>query len=120
MTYEERQEYERLPYSDQTEYDHIKNKHPNWSHQQIMGKVAFSHKIDDITENGDRNINPNDPNILIEILEGAKEFLKGVGIFIEAVFDMIDDALTTLGGWISDGLEYVGNKLEEFWDWLWS
>lgn len=117
MTYEERQQYNRLPYGDQKEYDLIKEKHPYWDHERIMKKVAFDHKLEDIMENrGD--LNPEDPTLLKEILEGAKQFLIGVGIFIEGVFTAIDNALNALTDLIYRGVTYLGDKLSEFWEWL--
>jgi len=119
MTTEEREKYNRLPKADQEEYDHLLRKHPNWDHKQIMAKVAFNRKADDMIEKkGGEDINPDDPSVLEEILKGAKEFLIGVGIFIEDVFEVIDDALTALGDLIADGVSYIGNKLKDFWDWL--
>ena len=122
MTAEEREEYNRLPKADQEEYDHLSRKHPNWSHTQIMAKVAFNHKTDDMIEKkkGGKDPDPDDPSVLAEILKGAKEFLIGVGIFIADVFEVIDDALTALGDLIADGISYIGNKLKDFWDWLWA
>jgi len=46
MTAEEREQYNRLPYADREEYDHIARKRPNWSHSQIMTKVGLSHTMD--------------------------------------------------------------------------
>lgn len=119
MTFEEQQQYDSLPYEDKLEYDHTRRKHPSWSHEQIINKVAIVHKIEVVTSNGSGNVNPNDPNILKEIFEGAKEFLEDVGIVIGAVFELIDEALTTIGGWISNGIDYIGDKVSQFWDWLW-
>jgi hypothetical protein len=107
MTAEEREQYNRLPYADREEYDHIARKRPNWSHSQIMTKVGLSHTMDKKIGKGE-DIDPDDPTVIKEILKGAKDFLIGVGLFIADVFEAIDEALT-----------YVGNKLKEFWDWLW-
>lgn len=117
MTYEEQQQYDKLPYVDRKEYDHIKEQHPYWDHERIMKKVAFNHKLEEVMDNrGD--IDPEDPRVLKEILEGAKLFLIGVGIFIVGVFAAIDEALNTLGDLIYRGVTYIGDKLSEFWDWL--
>lgn len=117
MTYEEQLQYDRLSFEDQLEYDHLKAKHPNWSHNQILMKLSIDPTIGKMIEEG-RDVNPEDPRILKEILEGAKSFLIGVGIFIESIFEFIDDALCALGELIYDGISYVGDKLEDFWNWL--
>ena len=117
MTYEEEQQYNKLSYSGRMEYDHIKSMHPNWSHSQIMTKLSTDITIGKMIENG-RDVDVDNPAILKEILEGAKSFLIGAGIFIAAVFEVIDDALDALGDLICRGISYIGDKLSEFWDWL--
>jgi len=72
-----------------------------------MTKLGVSIEIGKKLEKGE-DVNPDDPSVLVEILNGAKKFLIGVGVFIAEVFDAIDEALS-----------YVGNKLKDFWDWLW-
>lgn len=117
MTYEEQQQYNKLPYNDQKEYDHYKSKYPHWSHNQIMTRVSTGHVIDKRIGQG-KDVNPEDPRVLKEILEGAKAFLVGVGIFIASVFYIIDETLETLGDLIYRGITYIGEKLGDFWDWL--
>lgn len=117
MTYEEQQQYNKLSYSGRMEYDHIKSMHPNWFHSQIMTKLSTDITIGRMIENG-RDVDVDNPAILKEILEGAKRFLIGAGIFIAAVFEVIDDALDALGDLIYHGISYIGDKLSEFWDWL--
>lgn len=117
MTYEEQQQYNKLPYSQQRAYDRIKSENPGWGHRQIMFKVAMEKKTDDFV-NSNSDPNPEDPEILAEILRGAKSFLVGLGIFIAEVFEVIDDMLCTLVDLIDRGIRYVGDKLEEFWEWL--
>lgn len=116
MTYEEQQQYNKLSYAQQKEYDGYKSIHPTWTHKQIMFKIAMDKKIGDLPPNVDPD--PDDPEILAEILKGAKLFLIGVGIIIYEVFDAIDDMLDTLGDLISRGVRYIGDRLEEFWEWL--
>lgn len=123
MTNEQQQQYDSLPYSGREEYDWVKSRHPSWSHQQIMTKVAISISIEDPDEGilgkrGQTDINPKEPKIMEAILKGARNFLTGAGIFISEVFSAIDDALDTLGDLIVSGASYVGNKLKDFWDWL--
>lgn len=117
MTYEEQQQYNKLSYNERMDYDYIKSKHPSWEHSQIMAKLSTDIQIGIMIDKG-KNVDPNDPKILKEILEGAKRFLIGAGIFIAAVFEVIDDALDALGDLIYRGISYIGDKLSEFWDWL--
>lgn len=117
MTYEEQQQYNKLSYSGQKVYDETKVKHPNWSHDQIMAKVSIDHTIDIRIDQG-KDVDPDDPEVFKEILEGAKAFLIGMGIFIAAVFEIIDDTLEALGDLIYRGITYIGDKLSDFWDWL--
>lgn len=117
MTNEEQNNYYKLTPELREEYDHLMKKHPNWSHNQIMTKLSLDAKTEVMVSNG-KEIDPEDPRILKEILEGAKEILVGMGIIITAVFTVIDDTLDALGDLISGGVSYIGDKLSEFWDWL--
>lgn len=120
MTYEEQQQYNNLSYENRQEYDWIKSRHPSWTHKQIMTKVAFNAKeVEVIERNGGKDVDTEDPEIMSDILQGVKSFLIGIGLFIDEVFSAIDDALNALGNLIDAGISYVGNKLQEFWDWLW-
>ena len=40
----ERSEYNRLPNELKEEYDLLKSRYPNWSHHQLMAKIAISHE----------------------------------------------------------------------------
>ena len=42
----ERSEYNRLPTELKEEYDWIKSRHPNWSHNQLMQRIAIAHKVE--------------------------------------------------------------------------
>ena len=117
MTGEEQRQYNSLSYEARQEYDDIKRKRPHWSHNQIMAKLATIINIDKMIEEGKGNP-AEDPKLLKEVLEGAKAFLIGVGCFIWDVFEAIDDAINTLTSMIASGIRYIGDKLEEFWDWL--
>lgn len=117
MTGDEQKQYNSLSYDQRQEYDHIKRMHPNWSHKQIMTKLALDIKTIEVVDRGHEN--PGDaPDILREILQGAKSFLIGVGCFVWDVFEAIDEAIDTLTDLIARGISYIGDKLSEFWDWL--
>lgn len=122
MTDKEREEYNKLSSSLREDYDYEKRKHPNWSHAQIMAKIAIGESLGKTVEEGggtiDVNELENDPTLLKEVLEGAKRVLIEAGIFISAVFDVLDSAISLLSSLVMSGIRYVGNKLSEFWDWL--
>ena len=40
----ERSEYNRLPKEIKEEYDWLKSRYPNWSHYQLMAKIAITHE----------------------------------------------------------------------------
>ena len=117
MTNSEREAYNKLSAEAKKEYNHIKMMHPNWSHNQIMTKLAINGTIDNMVEDG-KDVNPDDPNILAQILQGAKDFLKNAGIYIADVFQSIDNALTYLGELIKDGIDYVGGKIDKLLGWI--
>lgn len=120
MTYEEQQQYNSLSDKAREEYDWQKQRNPSWTHKQIMTRFAVDEQIKKLFNDGIINVDPTDPTLLSEILEGAKNFLKDAGIFIAEVFTAIDNALDVLGDLIVSGISYVGDKLQEFWDWLWN
>lgn len=117
MTYEEQQQYAKLSSDQKDDYNHFRSKHPGWSHNQIMQKLAIETKIIDILNDGG-DVNPDDPEIMTEILKGAKEVLLNLGIIIDSFFEAIDAALNVLGNIIEAGINYIGDKLKAFWDWL--
>lgn len=117
MTYEEQQEYNKLSNDAKDEYNFIKSKHPTWSHNQIIQRMAVTIKIGDMLNKG-KDVDPNDPEILTEILKGAKSILVNLDIIINGFFEAIDDALNILGTLIESGAKYIGDKLKAFWDWL--
>lgn len=122
MTEAERQQYNNLSSSLREDYDYEKKKHPNWSHAQIMAKIAIGESLGKTVEEGGGTIDAtglgNDPKLLKEVLEGAKRVLIEADVFISAVFDVLDSAISLLGNLVMSGIRYVGNKLSDFWDWL--
>lgn len=117
MTYEEQQIYDKLSSDQKDDYNHLRSKHPGWSHNQIIQKLAVDDKITKILEDGG-DVNPDDPQFMSEILKGAKEFLLNLGIIIDSFFEAIDAALNVLDNIIEAGINYIGDKLKTFWDWL--
>ncbi len=87
-----------------------------------MAKIAIGESLGKTVEEGGGTIDvtelENDPKLLKEVLVGAKRVLIEAGIFISAVFDVLDSAISLLGNLVMSGVKYVGNKLSDFWDWL--
>lgn len=117
MTREEKRQYDSLSYEERQEYDYLRNKHPNWSHKQIMTKFALDKNINVAIDNGAEDVE-NNPEIIKIILSETKNMLERLGCFFEDVFEVIDNALDTLTDLIDRGICYVGEKLAEFWNWL--
>ena len=117
MTSDEQKQYNSLSYNERQEYDHIRRMHPNWSHKQIMTKLALDIQTIVVVDRGHEKPE-DDPDLLREILQGAKSFLIGVGCIVWDVFEAIDDAIDTLTDLIASGISYIGNRLSEFWKWL--
>lgn len=91
-----------------SKYVFYKSKHPEWSDDQIWTAISLdmeSEKV--ITEKG-KDIDPNDPDIIKEILDGARNWLKEVlpNVFAK-VSHFFDKLLTTIGDWVSKGLTYI-------------
>lgn len=117
MTDEQRRQYNKLSCDQKEDYDRFQRRHPSWSHENIMARLAIQSTLEQIPVIPQKPIE-EDPEILKEILQGAKDFLISVGCFLWDVFEVIDDAISTLSSLIARGITYIGNKLEEFWDWL--
>lgn len=118
MTTEEQIQYNALSSSEREDYDYLRRKHPNWSHKQIMNKLAIEIQVIKVLDKGNTDVDFEDPEILIQILKGAKEFLTRVGCFISDFFEAVDDAIDTLTDLILGGISWVGDALSDFWDWL--
>lgn len=118
MTYEELQEYNKLSPEMKEDYNYYRSSKPNMTHKQILAKVAFDEKFRNMVEKGPKDPDPEDPEIMKMLLEGSKSLLLGLGIFIGGVFAAIDKAIGILDNLIDAGIEYIGNKLQQFWDWL--
>lgn len=118
MNWEEEQQYNRLSYDARCEYNRLASKYPSWTHKQIMKKLAFEIEIEDVVNKKGENVNLEDPEIMSWILKGVKSFLQGVGVYIQELFEVIDNILDALTEMIYRGITYIGNRLKDFWDWL--
>lgn len=96
-------------------YQKIKEKHPEWSDEQIWTAVSLDMQADVvINEKGD-DISINDPDIIEGIIRGAMEWLDEVlPVVFEKVRALFSNLLQNLGNWIRKGLDYVMEYISKF------
>ena len=89
-------------------YNEFKAKHPDWSDEQIWTAISLDMEADNVIENKGADVDPNDPDIIKEIILGARQWLSEVlpQIF-EKVAKFFDKLITTIGTWVQKGLTYV-------------
>ena len=89
-------------------YDEMKAKHPDWSDEQIWTAISLDMEADKVIDEKGADVNPDDPDIIKEIIIGAKRWLSEVlpQIF-ERVRNFFDKLITTIGTWVQKGLSYV-------------
>lgn len=117
MTYEERQDYDKLSASGKKAYDRDVEDHPNRSHSQHLAKAKLSDVID---VNIDKGKNVDETSVLKDILTEAKEWLVEIGGISLSVLSALDDAISELGRAIGNGIRWIGNKLGDLFDWIFS
>ena len=104
MTYKEEQEYNRLSSSEKKEYNRAKEDHPNWSHEQYMAKAKI---IGNIDVNIDKGKDVNKPEILSEILQKTKDWLKRFTDIGTSIILAIDSAIESLKRGVCNAIESV-------------
>ena len=89
-------------------YDEYKAKHPDWSDEQIWTAISLDMEADVVIENKGKDVDPDDPDVIKEILVGARNWLSEVlpQIF-ERVKNFFDKSISTLASWVQKGLQYV-------------
>ena len=88
-------------------FDIIKEKHPNWSDEQIWSAVSLDMEADRVIEEKGE-VNPDDPDIIEEIIRGAMEWLDdALPMIMEKVRDLFNALLQNIGNWLRKGMEYV-------------
>lgn len=88
-------------------FDIIKEKHPNWSDEQIWSAVSLDMEADRVIEEKGE-ISPDDPDIIEEIIRGAMEWLDdALPLIMEKVRDLFNALLQNIGNWLRKGMEYV-------------
>ena len=89
-------------------YDYYKAKHPEWSDEQIWTAVSLDMESDKVIDEKGAYVDPNDPDMIKEVLDGARRWLSEVlpDVFAK-VAKFFDTLLTTIGEWVQKGLSYV-------------
>ena len=89
-------------------YDYYKAKHPEWSDEQIWTAGSLAMESDKVIDEKGADVDPNDPDMIKEVLDGARKWLSEVlpDIFAK-VAKFFDTLLTTIGEWVQKGLSYV-------------
>lgn len=86
--------------------------HPEWTEEQIQVYYSLGHAAD-ITVSENKDVDPNDPDVIKGIITQAREWLKNnlPDLFAKvAVF--FDNLIATFGEWVSKGLTYALNSIE--------
>lgn len=113
MTDKEKSDYDKLSPQKKELYAFYKKSHPNWSHNQIMMRVA----VDDVLDNPAGPVNGKGqdveptPEFLREVLSHAKDFLRRSNIYIEEVYRALNSAIERLTELINRGIRYLGSIL---------
>lgn len=93
---------------DNPQFNRIKAKHPDWSDEQIWIALSLDLETDNVIERAKGDIDPNDPDIMRQIIVGARNWLREVlpSVFAK-VGHFFDSMITTIGEWIQKGLTFV-------------
>lgn len=89
-------------------FNHYKDLHPEWSEDQIWAAISIEMEAENVIDQKGQEITANDPDIIKEILLGAKKWLQEVlpKVFakVGAFFDRL---ISTIGEWLQKGLSFV-------------
>lgn len=91
-----------------TKFEEYKKQHPNWSDEQIWAAISIEMEADNVIENGGRDVNPNDPDLIKKIIIGAQNWLKDVlpDIFAKIAW-AFEKLLTSIGDLVQRGLLFI-------------
>ena len=118
MTDLQRQDYNALSREDKKKFDSYSKEHPNWEFEQVLKRLVLSKRLDSAVEQGGADLNPEDPTIWIEIMEGVKVTLskfKSIGV---AVFKTLDKAIGALKDAVSSGMEKIRSVIQNIRDYF--
>lgn len=93
-------------------FERYRRQHPEWSDAQIWAAVSIEMEGENVIGRKDGDIEVNDPDIIREILDGARNWLRHVlpEIFAK-VADFFERAIATVGDWVRKGLAFVIESL---------
>ena len=93
-------------------FQELKAKHPDWSDEQIWTAISLDMEADRVIEQKGADVNPDDPTIITEVINGAREWLKEIlpQIF-EKVKEFFSNLLANLKEWLMDGLKSLIEKI---------
>lgn len=95
-------------------YEKYKQKHPDWSDEQIWTAISFDMQTDKVIEDAGADIDHNDPDIMEAIIRGAMEWLDEVlPIIFEKVKKFFANLLSNIGDWVKRGIEYIMNLISQ-------
>lgn len=90
------------------QYSKYKQKYPDWTDDQIWTAISLDMQTDKIVDGYGEDIDPNDPDIVEEIIRGSMEWLNEAlpNIFkkVEQFFSYI---LSNRGEWLMKGISQV-------------
>lgn len=89
-------------------YNHYKSLHPEWSDDQIWAAISVEMEAENVLDRKGPDMQVNDPDVITEILNGAKKWLQEVlpNVF-EKVAVFFDRLISTVGEWIQKGLSFI-------------
>lgn len=94
-------------------YNYYKQLHPDWSEEQIWTAVSIDMQAAKTVKQGGEDVDVTDPNVITDILSGAKRWLKEVlpNIF-ERIGKFIDNAIASVITWAKRGIQYLKELIE--------
>lgn len=108
---EQRQGYESLSKKRKEAFDDIAKRYPHWDYEKVMKKMALDEKMDEMIEGGGKDADPNNPQVLEAILTGANAILQKIKGISQKCIRAIESAISTVKDWISQGIRYLGDKI---------
>lgn len=101
--------------NDNQKFQEFKAKHPEWSDEQIWTAISLDMETDKVIEEKGNDVNPDDPNIMGRIIEGAKAWLAAALPYIfEKVKVIFQHLLENIGEWIRKGIKYLIEHINIF------
>ena len=89
-------------------YQRIKEKHPDWSDEQIWTAASLDMQADVVIDQKGKDVSVNEPDIMEMIIRGAMDWLdEALPLIFEKVKKMFANLLQNLGTWIRKGWDYL-------------